>query len=81
MSVALYTSAEGAYSNDKLARLKTVSNGYGPLIFDLKKDPTLDNFKVCCSKVWKAFEQNPDLPMNLVSIKFTLYCHNGLRQF
>ncbi len=67
MSVALYTSAEGDYSNDKLARLKIIGDGYGPLIYDLPKNPTIENFKICCNKVLKELEQTPELPRSLVS--------------
>ena len=69
VSVALITSAEGDYSNDKLARLKIVGNGYSPLIFDLQSNLTFENFKACCFKVWGSLEQHNDLPMLLVSEK------------
>ena len=67
VSVALYTSAEGNYYNDKLARLKIIGDGYGPLIYDLPEQPTFENFKTCCDKVLKELEQTPELPMSLVS--------------
>ena len=52
--VALHTAAgEGDYANDRLSRLKIVGSGYGPLIYDLQSDPSFNNFKICCEKVWK----------------------------
>lgn len=68
VSVALHTEAgEGDYASDKLSRLKIVASGYSPLIYDLQKDPSFDNFKGCCVKVWEAVDQNRKIPMDLVS--------------
>ena len=66
--MALHTAAgEGAFANDRLSRLKIVASGYGPLIYDLHHNPSFDNFKVCCEKVWDAMEQSDnDLPQSLV---------------
>ena len=65
--VALHTAAgEGDFANDKLARLKITGSAYGPLIYDLYRDPSFDNFKICCEKVWEALEQTPNLAQNLV---------------
>ncbi len=68
VTVALHTAAgEGDHANDRLSRLKMVVSGYGPLIYDLKINPSFENFKTCCEKVWEALEQTPILPLHLVS--------------
>ena len=79
VSVALHTSAgEGDYANDNLSRLKIVGSGYSPLIYDLEKKPSFENFKKCCVKVWDALKQNSTLPERLVCFReqqdLTCYC-------
>lgn len=69
VNVALHTSVgEGDLANDKLSRLKIVGSGYSPLIYDLQRRPSFENFKTCCMKVWEALEQTPTLPAKLVSV-------------
>ena len=66
--MALHTSAgEGDFASDNLSRLKIVGSGYSPLIYDLQKKPSFDNFKECCIRVWEALKQTPTLPGKLVS--------------
>ncbi len=68
ISVALHTSAgEGDVANDNLSRLKIVGSGYSPLIYDLQRRPSFENFKTCCMKVWEVLQHTSTLPEKLVS--------------
>ena len=67
VSVALHTSAgEGDLANDKLSNLKIIGSGFGPLIYDLKIDPSFETFKISCESVWESLKQNRKLPKLLV---------------
>lgn len=79
VTVALHTEAgEGDFAHDKLSRLKIVASGYGPLIYDSKKDPSFKKFQECCERVWEAVDQtshekeSTPLPMCLVGSMYVL---------
>ena len=74
VSVALHTSAgEGDYSSDRLSNLKIVGSGYGSLIYKLQQTSNFESFKLYCEEVWKALEQNPNLPTLLVIYNIFYY--------
>ena len=67
VSVALHTSAgEGDYSHDQLSQLKTIGNGFGPLIYGLKEDSSFESFRQNCEAVWSAVKDIQGLPQLLV---------------
>ncbi len=40
--------------------------GYAPLIFNLKRDSSLDTFLECCRTVWRSLDSDRRLPDKLV---------------
>lgn len=66
--MALHTTAgESDFDSDRLSNLKTVGNGFGPLIFGLIKNKSFEAFRQGCLAVWEAMETAPDLPKKIVS--------------
>ena len=68
VNVSLTTSAgEGDLANDKLSTLSIVGTGYRSLIYELKLDASFESLSRSCTTIWKALEENPNLPQLLVS--------------
>ena len=66
VEVATGTTGEGDYHLDKLSLLHSVATGYSSLIFDV--DHKIGFIDLCnkCHSLWKALEENPQLPEYLV---------------
>ena len=68
VNVALATAVGGEddLANDKLSSLRTVGSGFSSLIYKL--DPKTGFRDLCkrCSSVWKAYDDDRNLPKMLV---------------
>jgi hypothetical protein len=61
---------QGDYEVEKVTCLQTSVMGYAPLIYDLKENSTLTEFKTLCNEVWLHLDEDAKLPDNFVSIGF-----------
>ena len=66
IEVATSTTGEGDYYLGKLAMLHEVATGYSSLIFDIKPSMGFNDLCKKCKSLWKALEENPELPQYLV---------------
>jgi len=66
VEVATSTTGEGDYYLEKLSMLHTVATGYSSLIFDVKSTTGFTELCKKCKSLWKALEENPELPQYLV---------------
>ena len=66
VEVATSTTGEGDYYLGRLSLLHSVATGYSSLIFDV--DHNIGFIELCnkCQGLWKALEENPQLPEYLV---------------
>ena len=66
VEVATSTTGEGDYHLGRLSLLHSVATGYSSLIFDV--DHNIGFIELCnrCQSLWKALEENPQLPEYLV---------------
>ena len=57
---------EGDFNLERLSMLHSVATGYSSLIFGMK--PYMGFAELCkeCNKLWRALEENPELPIYLV---------------
>ena len=68
VEVATSTTGEGDYHLERLSLLHSMATGYSSLIFDV--DHNIGFIELCkkCRSLWKALEENPQLPEYLVCI-------------
>ena len=60
------TTGEEDFNLDRLSMLHSVATGYSSLIFDMKPYMGFAEFCKQCNNLWKALEENPELPQYLV---------------
>ena len=68
IEVATSTTGEGDYYLGKLAMLHEVATGYSSLIFDVKPSMGFNDLCKKCKSLWKALEENSELPQYLVCL-------------
>ena len=73
IEVATSTTGEGDYYLEKLAMLHEVATGYSSLIFDVKPSMGFNDLCKKCRSLWKALEENSELPQYLVNILLQIY--------
>lgn len=66
IEVANSTIGEGDYYLERLSMLHDVATGYSSLIFDVKPTTGFTDLYIKCKSLWKALEDNPELPQYLV---------------
>ena len=66
VEVATSTTGEGDFYLERLSLLHSVATGYSSLIFDIKPSMGFRELYNKCTNLWKALEENPDLPRCLV---------------
>ena len=66
VEVATSTTGEGDYHLERLSLLHSVATGYSSLIFDKKPNMGFAELNRKCDNLWKALEENPNLPQYLV---------------
>ena len=68
VNVALATAAGGEddLTHDKLSDLRTVGSGFGALIYKLPKNAGYADLTERCESLWKALQNDPNLPGKLV---------------
>ena len=66
VEVANSTTGEGDFNLERLSVLHSVATGYSSLIFGMKSNMGFDEFYKKCNSLWKALEENPELPKYLV---------------
>ena len=66
VEVATSTTGEGDYHLERLSLLHSVATGYSSLIFDMKPNMGFAELNNKCNSLWKALEENPELPHCLV---------------
>ena len=66
VEVATSTTGEGDYHLERLSLLHSVATGYSSLIFDMKPNMGFAELNNKCNNLWKALEENPELPQYLV---------------
>ena len=73
VNVALATAADvgGALAHDRLSNLRTVGSGFGSLIYKLREDTGFVELLQRCEALWTVLENNPNLPIMLVSSSIT----------
>ena len=71
------SSGEDTLTNAKLASLCTVANGFGYLIYDLKRDADFDTLYRQCTLVWECMLHTPNLLQCLV-IRAVYRIHNHI---
>ena len=60
------TIGEGDLDLERLSILHSVATGYSSLIFDIKPNMGFAELYKKCSNLWRALEENPELPQYLV---------------
>ena len=68
VEVATSTAGEGDFYLERLSLLHSVATGYSSLIFDLKPNMGFAELHNKCNSLWRALEENPNLPKYLVII-------------
>ena len=66
VEVATSTTGEGDYHLERLSLLHSMATGYSSLIFDMKPNMGFAELINKCNSLWKALEENPELPQYLV---------------
>ena len=66
VEVATSTAGEGDFHLEKLSLLHSVATGFSSLIFDTKPNMGFTELNDKCNSLWKALEENPNLPEYLV---------------
>ena len=66
VEVATSTTGEGDYHLERLSLLHSVATGYSSLIFDMKPNMGFAELNRKCDNLWKALEENSNLPQYLV---------------
>ena len=72
IEVATSTTGEGDYYLEKLAMLHEVATGYSSLIFDVNSSMGFNDLCIKCRSLWKALEENSELPQYLVCLLQTI---------
>ena len=57
---------EGDFNVERLSMLHSIATGYSSLIFDMKPNMGFADLCKKCNNLWKALEENPELPQYLV---------------
>jgi len=68
VEVATSTTGEGDFHLERLSLLHSVATGYSSLIFDMKPRMGFAELNNKCTNLWKALEENPELPKYLVML-------------
>eukprot|EP00731_Ephydatia_muelleri_P024237 Em0016g508a len=80
VNVSLTTSAgEGDLANDKLSALSIVGTGYRSLIYELKLDASFETLSKSCTTIWKALDENPNLPKLLMDCNSELEWYKSVK--
>ncbi len=62
------TAGQGDMEEEKVSSFHSAVLGYAPLIYDLKRDSSLDEFLSSCRAVWRALSSDESLPQKLVGV-------------
>ena len=81
MALATAAGGEDDYAHDRLSYLRTVGSGFGSLIYNLKEDTGFRELSKRCEFLWKALEDNPQLPKMLVSSRYWINNYIYIVQF
>ena len=66
VDLASIYAGENALDVDRVAFFHDAVLGYSPMLYDLKKDSGFQTFKDVLNKLWRALENDSDLPTKLV---------------
>ena len=66
VDLASISAGENDLDVDRVACFHDAVLGYSPLLYDLKKDSGFQTFKDVLKKLWRALENDSDLPKKLV---------------
>lgn len=73
VDLASISAGENDLDVDRVACFHDAVLGYSSMLYDLKPDAGFQSFKEAMKKLWKAFENDCNLPKKLVSTRVRKY--------
>lgn len=71
MDLASISAGENDLDVDRVACFHDAVLGYSSMLYELKSDSSFGVFKEVLKKLWKALDNDPNLPKKLVRLAFS----------